>query len=131
MSRKLETQFSIPLRIDDSYTPQEILRMSRVLKQHCARLEETVGSRLIIKKDAMDIASELYEMVERLGWYVLGQIEQKKLKGTNIRQEIVGNATEMHTLLTQIMRRESPKGFKYVTTEATRELEEAYSRLVS
>lgn len=129
MSKKLEIGLSIPLTMDDVYTPQEILKMSRVLKKHCSRLEETVDSRLIVKKDAMEMASELYDMVERLGWYTLGQIAKGKLKGSNVTQEIIGNATEMHTHLTQIMLKESPE-LKYLTTEAAKELERTYSRLV-
>jgi len=129
MSKKLEIGLSIPLTMDDLYTPQEILRMSKVLKKHCSRLEETVDSRLVIKKDAMEMASELYDMVERLGWYTLGQIAKGKLKGSNVTREIIGNATEMHTLLTQIMLKESPE-LKYLTTEAAKELERIYSRLI-
>src|SRR4030042_2715115 len=129
MSIELERELSIPLTMDDKYTPQEMLKMSRVLREYCSRLEETVDSRLIIKKDAMEIASELYDMVERIGWYALGQISKGELKASNVMSEIIANATQMHTALKVIMMKERPKGFEYKVSEITRDLEETYYKM--
>lgn len=129
MSKRLDIALSVPLTMDDNYTPQEMLRMSRKLREHCSRLEETVNSRLIIKEDAMGIASEIYDMVERLGWYSLGQIAKGKLKGSNVMAEIIANATQMHTALKVIMMEERPKGFEYKVSEITRKLEQTYHQM--
>ena len=129
MSFELERGLSIPLTMDDKYTPQEMLRMSRVLREHCSRLEETVDTRLIIKRDAMEIASELYDMVERLGWYALGQISKGKIKGSNVMGEIIANATQMHTALKVIMMEERQEGFEYKVSEITKELERTYHQM--